>query len=497
MKPPLSEEQILADLKNNVVVVGREYLFVRPSFFSDDASTEWREYSFTQFRDTFSACGYSKKAANAMLSLLHMDENAMYVSHNRVFESYPLHPAGYQLIGGKPCFIRTGWNPLAPQKGSPQPVIRQILRMFGPQADIFLGWLQGALMRQLNYRAQIAGKELPYPPLASQTLCLCGKQGCGKTRVLLSCIIAELLGSYTAIPASWYNGKSKFGDWLLAASVYVADDCEPLMGYRDRVAFASRLKSLGYPERISCECKGKASIDITFPNERICLANLKQGAIGSLPDTSVDGDKFLALYICGPAGVNADYAGNFMLMDAALRQAIPAFAYWLLNEYTIPTWALGSASRRHSVMNLGENLGYVAPQIRRATAEMDQAGILIARLRRLHANPYYSKSEWYSQSQLRQALESSNGEASMQCYSEEFTSLLNECIERWPKLIEKKRYTTGMKYRLKYSDDFDLELQNTQASDFGATYNHTLLNLVGLSQQDIEAGFTSTQNQIH
>lgn len=481
-----TSESLYNDMLSNVVLVGREYLYVRPVLFAEDASNEWRQYTALQFRDTTALCNFSKKFADALLSRLRTDAKAMYVSPKNVLPSYPLHKAGYQFIGDTPYFVQKDWKSITPVAGSPEPVIRQLLRMFGTQTDIVLGWLQGALMRQQNYLAQLNGEEeLPYPPLASQTLCLCGGQGFGKTRVLLSCIIGELLGAYTAIPASWYNGKSKFGDWLLTAPVYVADDCEPLVGYKERVAFASRLKALGYPEKFSCECKGKGAIDLTFPNERICLANIKYGAIESLPDTSIDGDKFLVLHICGHAGCVEDYEGNFMRMDKDLRMAIPAFAYWLLHEYSIPEWAIGTATRRHAVMNLGGNLGYVAPAIKKAVAEIDKAGILMSKIRRLYLGENF-RGRWFTRMELRGILEAA---APLQCHAEEFKTLLTECHKRWPHIIDKKRRGPGMEYMICNVPDFDDAMLISHADAYGECWNQELLTLVGLTQQELEASF--------
>ena len=487
-------EEVYSDILHNVVMIGRDYLFIRPSLFAEDASNAWREYSALQFKSTFEAIGYTKNAAEQFLCRLRTDNKSMYVSPKNVLTSYPLHSAGYQLINGTPFFIQNAWRSINPEKGSPEPVIRQLLRMFGNQTDIILGWLQGALMRQMNYRASIKGEDkLPYPPLASQTLCVCGGQGSGKTRVLLSCIIGELLGSYTAIPASWYNGNSKFGDWMLAAPVYVADDSEPLLRFKDRVAFASRLKSLGYPERFSCECKGKGAIDLTFPNERICLANIKFGAIESLPDTSIDGDKFLVLHIGGAAGWVEDYDGDFMRMDKDLRKSMPAFAHWLLNDYTIPEWAVGTASRRHAVMNLGGNRGYVAPAIRKAVAEIDRAGILMAKIRRVYYNGD-CRGRWYNQSDMRAIIEAANKDAQILAQNEELSDLLRECCTRWPSILTSRRDGEGMKYKINYVPNFDAAMSISLDFDSVETWNQELLSLVGLTQQELEACFSSSSN---
>lgn len=482
------------EIQQNIVLVGREYLLVRPVMFAEDASTDWRDYSMEQFQSTFTSCGFSRKDARNILSRLRSDAKSMYVAPNKVFDKLPLHPAGYQRIDDTPCFVRTGWNIVTPQKGSPEPVIRQILRMLGTQADIFLGWLQGAMMRQRNYQAQLNGEiELPYPPLASQTLCLCGAQGNGKTHVLLSCVIRGVLGAYATIPSAWFCGKSMFGDWMLSAPVYVADDKAPMSRYSERAAFATRLKSLGYPERFSCECKGKAAIDLSFPNERICLANIENGAIKSLPDTSTDGDKFLILHVNGRAGWDVDYAGDFWDMDKKLRAAMPAFAYWLLNDYTIPAWAVGTASRRHAVMNLGGNRGYIAPGIRTAVAEIDRSGILMSRLIRVYANVNY-RNHWFRIPELQVIIEESNKDVREKYSINDLQDLLLECHNRWPVLLDRRRRGNGMEYMLNTVPDIEAALSLDNNANTIECWNQNLLTLAGLTQQELEAGNTTNTN---
>lgn len=495
-EPPNVEDHF-DEIQQNIVLVGREYLLVRPVMFAEDASTDWRDYSMEQFQSTFMSCGFSRKDARNILSRLRSDAKTMYVTSNKVFDTFPLRPAGYQYMGNIPCFVRTGWKLITPQKGSPEPVIRQILRMLGTQADIFLGWIQGAMMRQLNYQAKVTGcDELPYPPLASQTLCLCGVQGYGKTHVLLDCIISKLLGAYVTMPPTWYCGKSLFGDWMLTAPVYVTDDSVPMTSSRNRKEFATRLKSLGYPARFNCECKGKAAIDLDFPNERICLSNIEHGAIKSLPDTSTDGDKFLVLHVSGSAGWVEDYAGDVQSLDSDLRKAMPAFAYWLLNDYTIPAWAVGTESRRHAVMNLGGNRGYVARSIRKAVAGIDLASIFMSRLRKVYSNALY-RDKWYTTPMLLSIIEAANEDARGIYDKDVLDDLCAECHDRWPCILARHRVGAGIEYKINNVPDFDAAMELDNNTDTIECWNQNLLTLTGLTQQELEAGNTTNKQHHH
>ena len=97
------------EIQQNIVLVGREYLLVRPVMFAEDASTDWRDYSMEQFQSTFMSCGFSRKDARNILSRLRTDAKTMYVTSNKVFDTFSLRPAGYQYMGNIPCFVRKGW----------------------------------------------------------------------------------------------------------------------------------------------------------------------------------------------------------------------------------------------------------------------------------------------------------------------------------------------------------------------------------------------------
>ena len=84
------------EIQQNIVLVGREYLLVRPVIFAEDASTDWRDYSMEQFQSTFTSCGFSRKDACNIWSRLRSDAKSMYVATNKVYDKLPLLPAGYQ-----------------------------------------------------------------------------------------------------------------------------------------------------------------------------------------------------------------------------------------------------------------------------------------------------------------------------------------------------------------------------------------------------------------
>lgn len=473
-------------LREKVIVVSRSHYWVHTSVIEDAPEPHiWREMSPPQFFGLLTTLGYKKNEIQALISRLLCDSGAMCVTPEHCLQRYPFHQAGYQQIDGQPYFIAQDWTPIAAEKGDPTPAIRLILRMFHHEADLLLGWMKGAYIRQLNYAAKVRNKPEEYPPYASQTLCISGEQGTGKTQFLFRCVISPLLGDFAAIPSAWLTGASRFADWTINRTLYLSDDNSPLLSIKHRKAAATALKNLGYPQKVSCECKGKGAISVDFPNERVFITNMSEESIRALPDFSEDGDKFLVLHNCAPAGME-DYDNDPRRMQAELEKSIPALAYWLLHEYTVPEWAAGKKGNRHVVMNLGKNYGYISPVIKSAISQLDGAGILISKIRRLTMSSveYTYCGRWLTLSQLRNAIEMTNPSHVEFGTDKALGSDFAECTARWPHLVEKRRGPQGMQYWIAKSKQWENELQIDEQNDYGAVLNAELLSLVHMTQED-------------
>lgn len=489
---PIESPDLYTEIRAKVVLVSRSHYWVHTSLFAGAPEPHiWREMTPSQFFNLISAAkGMKKSDVQTIVSRLLMDSASMIVKPSLDLPRYPLHPAGYQHINDEPYFIAKDWLPVAAVEGDPTPVIRLVLRMFRHEADLMLGWLQGAYMRQLNYAAEARGEAPLYPPYASQTLCISGEQGTGKSQFLLRSVIAPLLGEVSAIPTAWLTAKTHFTDWMLDHLVYLSDDSSPLLSIKDRKAAATALKNLGYASRKVCECKGKGAVTVDFPNERVFLTNMAQDSLRALPDFSDDGDKFLVLHNAAPAGFEEDYAGDPRRMQEALLAAIPAFAHWLLNDYTIPAWAVGTQGNRHAVMNLGANRGYISPVIMAAVAELDAAGIFMSKLRRITMG-YESErnycGKWLPLTKVREALESTEHGHAEYATDQELGRLLTECAERWPHLVIKKRFKQGWHYWLAQRAKWLNALSTSTENTHGAVLNPDLLTLVNMTADDLAA----------
>lgn len=477
------------ELREHTVVVQRRYYIVNSALWTDQRPFKWREYNRSELMDALAAVGWSRPEVKRHLSSLLADPAAKVVDEKYCLESYPLRAEGYQEIDGEPCFVKRDSSPLMAVQGDPLPAIRMIVRMFHEEADLMLGWLQGAYKRQLNYAALCRGEKPPFQAVASQTLCLAGLQDTGKTMGLLECIVSVLLGGYEVIPESWLVGNSTFADWQFRSALYVCDDSPPIATLQDRRALGRRLKTLGYPNKVSMECKGKGALSRSFPNTRYFACNTDPESLRALPEISAaDSDKYLVLYICAPCGKVEDYGGDSYLMQKTVKESIPAFAWWLLKEYTVPEWAAGTEGTRHTVANYGPGSGYVSPHLRDALMELNGCGILMNKLRSLYTDPQLREayvSKRLSLGELREALTKA-GHVDKST-DKEFGAKLSQCAESWPHLLKKGKSSSTW-YLLHANKQWN-DAMDTQSKPL-ARHNPIIMKVAGLTVDDLapEAG---------
>lgn len=430
----------IAMYQQYIVYIEGSHFQVNLALWADEDDSEssidmWREYSRSDLISALHAEGLSKNEAQKLVAKLQNNSNTKVVSPENEKNSMPLRPAGFQYINGVPWFIRKESSPLKAEKGNPVFVLREICQMFGNEAPLLLGWLKGAYTRQLNYAAEARGEKPLYKKVASQTLAIVGAPGTGKTHVLLNGIMRGLLGDYTVMPAAWLCGNCRFNDWALKSNIWVADDGVALRGIRERKHAATILKQAGYSSKLPIECKNKAVINLDYPCERVFIVNPEEEALRALPAYEENKDKYLFLHNCAPSGLISEIQGDFDRFYAVLQESMPAFAYWLLHEYNLPEWATTNTIR-HTVADIG----YMSPAVRQALSEQDEAGVLLARLRKCYISPYTKervRNKYLSQEDLRSIMEGLEGHSDCTS-STKMGKLLTECISRWPHMIEAK-----------------------------------------------------------
>lgn len=428
--------KLLERLQKCAVMVEGSHFWVDLAFWHDNASpTSIRKYNRSELLSALKSHGLKPAEASMLVDAFHAERKTRVVPLKNDKYRIPLHPSGYQLIDAEPWFVQKDSAPLQAEKGDCSAILREICRMFGNEAPLLLGWLKGAYIRQLNYSAEARGQEAPFRKVASQTLAIVGDPGTGKTHVLLDIIFAGLLGSYTNMPAAWLTGESRFNDWALDSNIWVADDGVSLQTIQKRKHAATVLKNAGYASKITIECKNKAVINMPYPCERIFVVNLQDYALRALPDYDENHDKYLFLHNCGPSGLMEDWGGDYDRMKQSLTDAIPAFAYFLLHEYRLPAWTVRD-TKRHTVADWG----YMSPPVLKALAEQDEAGILMARLRKVYMankNNTLIFGRWHTQESLRSLMEACEHKPDC-ATSEKLGRLLAECYRRWNGLLERR-----------------------------------------------------------
>ena len=444
---------LLEHLQKHIVMVQGSHFWVEVACWHDDvAPGNARMYTRTDLIAGLKAQGLSQQDASKILAEFQGAPDTRLVLPANDKDKLPLHPAGYQLIDGTPWYLQKECSPLTAVKGDCSPILREICRMFGNEAPLLLGWLKGAYSRQLNYAAEVRGMEAPFRKVASQTLAIAGDPGTGKTHVLLDIIFVGLLGAYTNMPAAWLSGDSRFNDWALVSNIWVADDGVSLQSIQKRKDAATLLKNVGYSSKLTIECKNKAVINLAYPCERIFVVNLQDYALRALPAYEENQDKYLFLHNCAPSGLVEEWGGDYDRMKQELSAAMPAFAHFLLHEYQLPDWAVRDTSR-HMVADWG----YMSPPVLSAISEQDEAGILMARLRKLYMSPLFSYREnerYQTQEALRSAMESIEHKPDC-ATSEKMGKLLAECHRRWPHLLARSVNNGYTVYKLCHHQDWE------------------------------------------
>lgn len=220
-----------------------------------------------------------------------------------------------------------------------------------PGAEVQLAHLFAWLRRGiLNYQedGDIA--------LPGRILAIAGDVGSGKS-FYQHHVITPLLGGRAADPQAYLFGDSAFNEGWTRAPHLLMEDPRTASKMHDKVELARRLKCLSVNETMAGHAKGKSEITIA-PKFRVSLSfNATPEAMRFFPPLSSDfTDKLLFIRafkrpmprVCETARERAAFLAD-------LQMQLPAFAYYLLNEWKVPEgW---------DALRLGQP-DYVHPEIR-------------------------------------------------------------------------------------------------------------------------------------
>jgi hypothetical protein len=252
------------------------------------------------------------------------------------------------------------------------------------QTTTFYGWLQCA------YRALKARRQLP-----GQALAFAGPVDSGKS--LVQCLITYILGGRAAKAAPFLQGKTNFNSELFGAEHLMLEDEHASTSHDARKALAAHIKGIAVNQLHPCHGKQRDIINIP-PWWRVTISlNDQPDRLLVLPILSDDiSDKISILQATRvempmPTGtVKLRHKFFQTLVDE-----LPAFIWWLDNEFVIPD---EYKSSRYGIREF-HHPGLVA-----ALNELSPASALLDMIDRLQ--PWgLTNSEWEGKSSdLRQML---------------------------------------------------------------------------------------------
>lgn len=231
----------------------------------------------------------------------------------------------------KGTLIQSGLNyinttktiPIRPAKGSCEFTKGLHNAMFGPeQVDYFLAWMQDSVRCALSEK-----------PSFAQSIFLCGEVECGKS-LLQYRIITPLLGGQDSDPMPYLTGSTDFNNELADAGHWLVSDSEGGKTTAQKASFTQKIKAITANPRMTIRTKFKTPATL-FLNARLTFSfNATAESLEVLPRLGTDVLGKLCLFNVLTHNFLAGL--NRTSIEANIADELPAFAYWLLNEYVPP-----------------------------------------------------------------------------------------------------------------------------------------------------------------
>jgi hypothetical protein len=209
--------------------------------------------------------------------------------------------------------------------------------MFGPdQIDYYYSWQKRVLQGVLSGNA-----------ISIHFFALCGPVNCGKTW-LQEAVISEMLGGY-ACPNQYMSEGTPFNADLFRTPHQMLSDAKGSYSFEKRRSFGSFVKDIVANTGHRCHGKGEKAIELDPIWVATCSCNTNPiERLRILPPLDEDIRDKMIITLINPGRMPMDTAepeGKEAFRVWTARQ-VPAFAWWLLNEYTrISRYRIGLALR--------------------------------------------------------------------------------------------------------------------------------------------------------
>jgi hypothetical protein len=194
------------------------------------------------------------------------------------------------------------------------------------QLNVFYGWLCSAYRALSEHRFQ-----------PGQALAVAGPVDSGKS--LLQSLITEILGGRSAKAMPYLQGRTDFNGELFEAEHLVLEDEAASTLHRDRIVLGASLKNLIANRIHPCHPKHRQIVNLA-PWWRVSLSlNDRPERLLVLPSLSEDiADKIILLRASRyPMPMEAVRAEQKEIFWRRLVSELPAFIWWLLGEFKLPS----------------------------------------------------------------------------------------------------------------------------------------------------------------
>lgn len=269
--------------------------------------------------------------------LLHTMENRRV---NRMLDQFAGYAPGVYSMKSNRVLVKGGGKQILPEEGDWSYTRKFLEERMGEEPLRFLySWLQ------VSYRSRFECVPGEWAP--GQALIFCGAADSSKSRIQHQ-IITPLLGWRSADPGSYMFGTCDFNDEMIAAEHILMEDPRSTTNLKDRVYFGEMIKAMVVNDESRLHPKGKGALTGT-PFWRLTISvNDDPDKMRVLPPITPDiEDKIMIFRVKSvPHEIPAEHldgrpvADDILERRLAFREKIyselPAFLWWLLNDWKIP-----------------------------------------------------------------------------------------------------------------------------------------------------------------
>jgi hypothetical protein len=273
-----------------------------------------------------------------------VDRVLLWVRENRMVEAVMSALAGYkagihELSDGRQVIVRMSPRLVEPQEGE-WPTIQALIdgrldlsKEGGNDVDqsvYFHAWAKTA------YESLMFGEPGSHKP--GHIMAIFGPGGCGKSRLQIN-LITPLLGGRVADPTAFMTGDDTFNSDMMGAEHQCVEELQrPSWGASDRVNLSESMKRIVATESKRMRLMRSDPMTVN-PFWRMSITmNNDPDKIRAFPMLTPDfRDKVVLLLAAKrPMPMPTTSVAQQKAFNDAIRAELPAYAHWLLNEFTIP-----------------------------------------------------------------------------------------------------------------------------------------------------------------